>query len=263
MYRARQLSRTGTLTMGAGTALALGWNTPVIAGVTLGVMLLILGILMIVGAVLWASRAGQLKQFGQVLTVLSLALVVIMVIALAVKPAEVSPAGPTSAQFKVLSVGGLTGCSYSDTTHIFTVAMNVNTTAHSITVAQLKANFTLQRTDQGSGTTDVKTVTATASQSSVTDANTGLSYNTFQPNNYGQPKVNWTLMPGDVTVTYSLSSQLGLTPYQSGSFAITIDFGKQAFTVTQTTANDIINAGSISLAGITYQINVVIGTVST
>lgn len=249
------------LSVGAG-AMTLGWDSPVIGSLSLGVMLIIAGVCLLVGAILWASRAGQLKDFGRVLTVLSLAVIVIMVIALAVKPAEIAPA-PSAGTFKVLSVTGLVGATFSEPNRIFTVAMNVNTTAHTTTVSQLAANFSVQRTDAGLSTTDIKTVSAGVAQSSQTDTNTGLTYNTLAPNKYGEPKVNWTLDPGAVAVTYSLTAQLGLTPYESGAFSLTMDFNAQAFTTSQVTANDIIYAGSITVAGVVYSINVVIGTVST
>jgi hypothetical protein len=232
----------------------------------MAILMIIVGVVLLISAILWASKVAAVRDFGKIGTVLSLAVLLVLVIVLAASPAEVAPP-PQVATFEVLSVGGtntgsIAGCNYSAATHTFTVKMRVNTTANTIGSPQYwQVNWTVQRTDAGSAT-DIKTVSAAMTQRQTTDPVTGLTYNSIKPAADGRPSLNWTL-PGSVTAGYSLSAQMGLTPYAVGAFAMNITWNPSAFTTSNVAANDVIPAGSIVIGPETYTVQVLISSVDT
>ena len=234
--------------------MAIGFDTSVIGSFTVGMLLIVLGMLLLVGAILWASRAGKVKQYGQVLTVFSLVVLMVLVVAMAIKPAEV---GPTTSvgTFSVISVTGVGHANYTSDSKTFTVAMRANATTFG--PATFNATFNVQRTDAGP-TTDIKTVTASVSQNKLTNPVTGDTYNVILPTSDGSPTCNWNLMPGSTSATLTLSAQIGLTPYQTGSFKVTITWNPSAFTSSNIHVNDVIQAGSINVGGTAYTLQVLI-----
>lgn len=243
-------------------AIGAGLNDPVIGSLTMGLLMVIVGFILLISAILWISKVAAVRDFGKIGTVLSLAVLLVLVIVLAAQPAEVAPPSDIAATFEVLSVGGtntgaIAGCNYTAATHTFTVAMRVNTTSDAIGSPKYwQANWTVQRTDAGQ-TTDVKTVSASFSQQQVTDPVTGLTYNTVKPASDGRPSANWSL-PGAITATYVLSSQMGLTPYQTGAFALNITWNPSAFSTSNVVLNSVIPAGTIVVAGETYIVQVLV-----
>lgn len=248
-------------------AIGAGLNDPVVGSLTMGLLMVIVGFILLISAILWISKVAAVRDFGKIGTVLSLAVLLVLVIVLAAQPAEVAPPSEIAATFEVLSVGGtnvlgISGCNYTASTRTFTVAMGVNTTSGAIvSPAFWVANWTVQRTDAGQ-TTDVKTVTASMSQRQVTDPVSGLTYNTVLPASDGRPTATWTL-PNSVTATFVLSSQIGLTPYQTGAFALNISWNPSAFTTSNVALNDVIPAGTVVVAGETYTLQVLIVGVDT
>jgi hypothetical protein len=239
-----------------------GLDDPVIGGLTLGLLMIIVGFVLLISAILWISKVSAVREFGKFGTVISLAVLLVLVIVLAASPAEVAPPSDDTATFEVLSVGGtntgaIAGCNYTAATHVFTVAMRVNTTGNTIgSPLYWQANWTIQRTDAGE-TTDVKTVSASYSQTQITDPVTGLTYNSVKPANDGRPSCNWSL-PSSVTATYVLSSQMGLTPYSVGAFAINITWNPSAFSTSNVAVNDVVPAGTMVIGPETYSIQVLI-----
>jgi hypothetical protein len=221
-------------------------------------LLVVLGMLLLVGAILWASRMGKVKEYGRVLTVFSLVVLIVLTIAMAIKPAEVTvPPEEQPGQFSVLSVEAVSNnVTYATSTRTFTVAMNA---AASVVPANFSAIFSVQRTDSGA-TTDIKTVTASVSQSRLTDPVSGDSYNAILPTNYGDPDCDWTMTIGSATTsaTNTLSAQMGLTPYETGSFHVTWLWNDAAFNTQNIAVNDVIYAGSINVGGTVYTVNVLI-----
>jgi len=117
----------------------------------------------------------------------------------------------------------------------------------------------VQRSDSGQ-TTDIKTVSASVSQSTLTDPVTGDTYKVITPTAYGEPNCDWVMTPGDVSATDTLSAQIGLTPYETGSFNVTIAWNDAAFTTSNIAENDVIYVGSITVAGEVYSMYVLIDT---
>jgi hypothetical protein len=243
--------------------MAMGWNDAVIGSITVGILLIVLGMVLLVGAILWLSRAGKVRDVGRVMVVFALAGLVIMVIAMAVKPAEVIiPPDEEPGTFDVLSVTNVTGATYIESSKTFTVAATVNATARTMTPTYFLAVFNVQRTDSGT-TTDIKTVTSHVTQTQVTDPVTGLTYNTVKPTSYGEPDCDWLMSPGSVTASNTLNAQLGLTPYESGTFQVNITWNPSAFTTSNVAVNDVIYAGSITVGGEVYQLQVLLDVVNT
>jgi hypothetical protein len=246
-------------------AMSMGLEDPLIGSITVGIALIVLGICILVGAILWASRAGELRDVGKVLVSIPLALMLVLVLVMAIEPAEVTPPTTHDATFEVLSVGGTVSCNYTSSTHVITVYQRVNSTANTITSPKsMSVNFTVQRTDSGE-TTDIKTVTASIAPASLTDPVTGLSYSSILPNGFGQPSCNWTMTVGSSAnvAQFSLSAQMGLTPYQTGSFNMTIWWNPSAMTTSNVALNTIIPAGSMVVSGETYTIQVLLTGVDT
>lgn len=260
------------LTKGSGVLLAvlapftmaMGLDTPIAGALTMSILMIIVGVILVVGAVLWLSRLAAVRQIGMVLTVLALAVLLVLVIVLVIQPAEVAPA-PESGTFKVLSVAGLgsglSKANYTTSTKVFSTAEKVNTTAKSILGPKyFTANFTVQRTDAGA-TTDIKTISASVAQAQVTDPISGLTYYVIKPNTYGQPSCNWTM--GGVSATYTLSAQLGLTPYATGVFVVNWTWNPSAFTTSNVLANDIVQCATITIGSETYTVQALIYLVLT
>jgi hypothetical protein len=248
----------------APTAMAWGLDQSIVGSLTMGLLMIIVGVVLVVGAILWISRMAAVREIGKVMTVLALAVLVVLVVVLAIQPAQVAPA-PDNGTFAVLSVGGLgTGLSkanYTTSTKVFTADLYVNTTAKSVMGPKyFTANFTVQRTDAGA-TTDIKTVSAAVTQAQVTDPVSGLTYYVVKPNTYGQPSLNWTM--GSVTATYSMSAQLGLTPYATGVFTVNWTWNPSAFTTSNVAVNDVIAACSITVGPSTYTVQVLVGHIHT
>lgn len=244
--------------------MAIGFDTPLIGSMTVGMAIVVLGLMMLVGVILWASRVGKVREYGRILTVFALVSLVVMTIAMAVQPAQISvPPEQQPGQFQVLSVSSISGASYVSSTRTFTVVAHVYRTNHTISPATFSATFNVQRTDAGA-TTDIKTVTASVSQATLTDPVSGDSYKAILPTAYGEPNCDWSMTVGSETTTASdtLSAQLGLTPYQTGSFTVTITWNGQAFTTSNINENDVLYAASITIGGTVYTINVLIDTVS-
>jgi len=220
-------------------------------------LLVVLGMLLLVGAILWASRMGKVKEYGRVLTVFSLVVLIVLTIAMAIKPAEVTvPPSEQPGQFSVISVVvDPDNASYVTSTKTFTVAMNAS--PGTVDPALFSAKFNVQRTDSGQ-TTDIKTVTASASQSKLTDPVSGDSHYVILPTNYGEPTCAWAMMPGTTSATNTLSAQVGLIPYETGSFTVTWSWNSAAFKTDNIAVNDIIYAGSINIGGSVYTVNVLI-----
>lgn len=248
-------------------AIGAGLNDPVIGSLTMGILMVIVGFVLLISAILWASKVAAVKDFGKIGTVLSLAVLLVLVIVLAAQPAEVAPPSDTAATFEVLSVAGTTATgsaasNYTAATHTFTISMRANTTADTIVGPKYwSANWSVQRTDSGE-TTDVRTVSASMTQQQVTDPVTGLTYNTVKPASDGRPSANWTL-PSAVTATFVLSSQMGLTPYQVGAFSLNVTWNPTAFSTSNVVLNSVIPAGSVVVAGETYTVQVLITGVNT
>jgi hypothetical protein len=263
---ARSLGKDLT-TVGAigATPMALGLNSNVIGGLTVYMVLLIFGMMLVAGLILYASRAAKLKDWGLGLSIISGLVLFVMVIAVAIQPAAISPGEEAGqAKFEVLSVANVGGATYSQASHTFTVSATVNKTSHAITPATFYANFSVQRNDAGAST-DVKTVSATMSQTSRTDPTTGLTYKCIASNSFGIPNVDWNMVIGSdsVSATDTLTAQMGLTPYQTGAFNVTVHWNGQAFTTSDVLASDVIYAATLTIGSETYTIQVVVSTVNT
>ncbi len=243
--------------------MAIGFDTAVMGSLTVGMFIIIVAIFLIVGAILWASRVTKVRNLGLGMTVFSLVLLSVLAIAMVVRPAEVTvPSEDQPGVFDVLSVANVTGATFIQSSKTFTVAMTTNTTAGTITPTALLATFSVQRVDAGD-TTNIKTVTAAVSQNTLTDPVTGDTYNAILPTSYGDPDVDWTLTPGTVTATNTLTAQVGLTPYQVGTFAVNIHWNAAAFVTDNISVNDVIYVGSVTIGGEVYTIQVLIDAINT
>ncbi len=257
--------RTAEIGAIGATPLAIGLNSNVIGGLTVMYTLVIFAVVLIFGLILYASRAAKLKDWGLGMSIVSALVLFVMVIAIAIQPAAVSPGEePGQANFDVLSVANVGGATYSQSAKTFTVSATVNTTSHAISPTTLQANFSVQRNDAGAST-DVKTVSASMSQSSRTDPTTGLTYKCIASNSFGVPNVDWNMVIGSdsVSATDTLTAQMGLTPYQTGAFNVTVTWNGQAFTTSDVLASDVIYAATLIIGSETYTIQVVVSTVNT
>ena len=243
--------------------MAIGFDTAILGSITLGMLLIVVGMVLLVGAILWASRGAKVKEYGRIMTVFSLVVLIVLVIAMAVKPAEVTvPADEQPGEFSVVSITNVTDAAYISSSKTFTVAATVNTTSGVMTPGTFSALFNVQRMDSGA-TTDIKTVTASVTQSKLTDPVTGDTYNVILPTAYGEPDCDWEMSPSGVTAENTLSAQLGLTPYETGSFEVTITWNDAAFTTSNIAENDVIYVGSINIGGTVYSVQVLIDVVNT
>jgi hypothetical protein len=251
----------------APVAMAVGLNEPVVGGVTMLMLLVLFGFILLICAILWAAKAPGVANAGKIGTVLSLAVLLVLVVVLAASPAQVTPPSETAPTFKVLSVGGTTATgsaasNYTAATHTFTVSMRANTTADTIVSPKYwSANFSVQRTDAGQST-DVAMMSASYTQQQVTDPVTGLTYNTIKPAADGRPSLNWT-MTGAIQATFTLSSQTGLTPFQTGWFSLNVTWNPTAYSTSNIVVNSIVPAGTIVVGPETYTIQVLIAGVDT
>lgn len=245
--------------------MAIGLDSNVIGGLTVWMVFVAFAVILIAGLILYASRAAKLKDWGAGLSILSAIVLFVMVIAVAVQPAAISPEEEAGqAKFSVLSVADVGGATYSQSARTFTVSATVNTTSHAISPTTLQANFSVQRNDAGAST-DVKTVSASMSQSSRTDPTTGLTYKCIASNSFGVPNVDWNMVIGSdsVSATDTLTAQMGLTPYETGTFNVTVTWNGQAFTTSDVLASDVIYAATLTIGTVTYTIQVVVSTVNT
>jgi hypothetical protein len=243
--------------------MAIGLDTAIMGSFTVLFLLIVLCIFLFVGTMLWASRAPKVKGYGLATMVASLVVLFITIVAMLATPAAVIvPADEVPGTFSVLSVTEVTDASYASASKTFTVAMTVNTTSGEISPDSFSAVFNVQRLDAGA-TTDIKTVTASVTQSRLTDPVSGDTFNVILPDSYGAPDCDWLMTPGNVSATNTLSSQLGLTPYETGSFNVTITWNEAAFTTSNIAENDVIYVGSINIGGTVYSIQVLIDTVNT
>lgn len=263
----KELVNVGSVgTMGvAAPIMAIGLDDPIIGGVTAYMLLLVFGIILIAGVLLWAMGASKLKDAGKGMTVIGILVLVVMVVAMAVSPATVAPGDSAgTATFEVLSVTNVAGATFSQSSNTFTVSATVNTTAGTISPTQLLADISVQRTDAGE-TTDVKTVSASASQAKRTDPTTGLTYPCIASNAFGLPNLDWTMTVNSVAVsaTDSLTAQMGLTPFQTGVFNVTFNWNGNAFTTSDVQLSDVIYAATLTIGPEVYTIQVVIGTINT
>lgn len=243
--------------------MAIGLNDPVLLGIPLYALLMVFGFLLVIGLVLWAMRVKGMRDLGRGMSILSVIVLIVLVIAMAVQPAQVGPI-PGEAEFEVLSVSAVGGANYSIGSKTFTVAATVNKTSHVIAPTTLTANFSVQRGDAGQ-TTDVKTVTASVAQTTRTDPTTGLSYKAIASNAYGIPNLDWVMVVGgaSTSATDTLTAQMGLTPFQTGVFNMTINWNGYAFTTSDVAVNDVIYAGTLTIGSETFTVQVVIKTVNT
>jgi hypothetical protein len=262
----KDLANVGSVGVaGATLPMAMGLNDPVVGGLTVYMLLLISGIILIAGVLLWAMGASKLKDAGKGMTVMGVLFLVVMVVAMAVSPASLAPGEEAgAATFEVLSVSNVGGATFSQSSNTFTVSATVNTTANTISPTQLLADIAVQRTDAGE-TTDVKTVSASASQAKRTDPTSGLTYPCIASNAYGLPNLDWTMTVGSTSVsaTDSLTAQMGLTPFQTGTFNVTFNWNGNAFTTSEVQVSDVIYAATLTIGSEVYTIQVVIGTINT
>lgn len=238
----------------------IGLNDPVIGGLSWLMLVVVLVIVLAVGVAFIMSKG--LKEAGKALSLSAIIILFVVVIAMAVAPAaQVSP-GTGNGQFSVITVSDVGGANYSLGSKMFTVAATVNKTAHTIGPSSLYANFTVQRTDAGQST-DIKTVTASFSQTTRTDPTTGLSYKAIASNSFGVPNLDWQMAVGgsSVAATDTLTAQMGLTPYENGVFNATIHWSGYAFSTSDVTVNDVLYAGTLTIGSDTYSFQVVVKTV--
>lgn len=248
----------------AGTNLALGLSDPVMGGLTVMWVVAIFVVVLLVGAILWGTRTKGLKEVGMGATILSIIVLGILGLAAVITPAAISPGQPSeNANFEIISVGDIGGATYSQASKTLTVSATVNLTTHVMSPTHIHANFTVERTDAGPST-DVRTVAATVSQSSRTDPSSGLTYKCIASNSFGVPNVDWTMYQGgsSVSATDTLSAQMGLTPYQTGSFNVTVNFNANAFSTSDVQASDVIYAATFTIGAEVYTLQVVMATVT-
>lgn len=250
--------------LAAGTSQALSLDDKIVGGVTVTYVLGAFAVILIVGAILWGTRTKGLKEAGMAMTILSIIVLAILGLAAVITPASVAPGQPSeNANFEIISVGNIGGATYSQASKTLTVSATVNKTTHVMSPTHIHANFTVERTDAGPST-DVRTVSAVVSESSRTDPSSGLTYKCIASNSFGVPNVDWTMYSGgsSVSATDTLSAQMGLTPYQTGAFNVTVNFNGNAFSTSDVQASDVIYAATFTIGTEVYTLQVVMATVT-
>lgn len=252
--------------LATGSAKAIGWNDPIVAGASVGIVIIAVAVLAFLAFGMAQIFPGA-KKGGRVFGLLLAGVVAVMILAVAVTPATVVTPGDNPATFQVLAVAATHG-NYTQATKTISVVLDVNTSAPSLnnSATHILLNFTVQRTDQGVNLLDARTITGSYAPVSMTDAVTGLSFSVARPNTDGRPNVNWTLVDGAgavATASRTLTAQMGLVPYETGNIAVNIVWNPSAIGISQVQANDIVNLGTVVIGGETFIIQGLIHAVWT
>jgi hypothetical protein len=238
---------------------------PLIGGITLQMALILLGFLTFIGVVIWAMKIPNLKNLGMGMTLVPLALVFILIISMAVTPAiTVVPDEDQPMTSDVLSVAVIHG-NFTQSDKLITAVVVTNSTTPSMnnSATHILVNFTVQRTDSGPAY-DVKQLTCSYSPSTLTSPSTGISYSVARPAADGRPNVNWTITQTAVTTaSRTLTTQAGMTPFETINVAVNIDYNYNAFGISSVAANDVISLGTVNIGGEIYTLQVVVNAVWT